>query len=1637
LNKTSVFDYNDAPEIAIIAMAGRFPGARNIEMFWQNLRDGVESITFFSEQELVAAGIDPELLRNPKYVKAKGVLEDVERFDASFFGFSPREAEIMDPQQRLFLECAWEALEQAGYNPETYPGHIGVYAGASMSSYAFNIYFNQNLLESVGSFQTMLGNDKDYLTTRVSYKLNLKGPSINVNTACSTSLVAVHLACQSLLNGECDIALAGGASISVPQKDGYVYQEEGILSPDGHCRAFDARAQGTVGGDGVGIVALKRLADAIADGDQVYSVIKASAINNDGALKVGYTAPSVEGQAEVIAEALAMAEVDPEAITYIETHGTGTPLGDPIEIAALTQVFRASTEAKGFCAIGSVKTNVGHLNTAAGVAGLIKAALALEHKCIPPSLHFEQPNPKIDFVNSPFYVNTALSEWKVDRAPRRAGVSSFGIGGTNAHVVLEEAPFIEASGPSRAIQLLMLSAKTSPALETVTAHLAKHFKQHPDLNLADAAYTLHVGRRAFDYRRTVVCRDLDDAISALETLDPGRVSTADQRPRERPAVFMFPGQGTQYVNMALQLYQANSIFREQIDSCSDLLEPHLGLDLRKILYPSEEQAAEAAQQLNQTVITQPALFAVEYALARLWMEWGVYPQAMVGHSIGEYVAACLAGVFSLQDALSLVALRGRMIQELPCGAMLSVPLSENDVYPLLGKKLSLAAINGPSLCVISGPTEAIDALQHQLTQQGVDSRRLPTSHAFHSVMMEPILELFAEQVSKVNLKPPKIPYISNVTGTWITGAEAVDPIHWAKHIRQTVRFAEGVHEILKEPDRILLEVGPGQTLSSLARQHGKGTEQTIFPSLRHPHDRHSDVAFLLNTLGRLWLTGIRIDQSKFYAGERRRRIPLPTYPFERQPYWVERQSPSPDASARRVLSHKRPDIVDWFYIPVWKQSAQAVPRATEEQLDQKSCWLVFIDACGVGSQMEKRLKQEGHDVVAVIEGKEFTRLNDGTYTINPRRLDDYDALLSELRLLGKTLQRVVHLWNVTPSDQMQSGADFLETHQHMGFYSLLFLAQALGNQNTTASLQIGVVSNNMQDVTGEEALCPEKAILLGPCKVLPQEYPNITCRSIDIVVPQSGTWQEEKLIGQLIAELTAKPPDSVIAYRGKHRWVQGFEPVRLDGRVEALTRLRKGGVYLITGGLGGIGLVLAEHLAKNACAKLVLVGRSAFPGRDEWERWLATHSPEDEVSRKIRKLQGLEDLGAEILAVSADIASQEQMQEVIARTRKRFGEIHGVIHAAGVAGGGIIQLKTPKVAASVLAPKLIGTLVLDAVLKGVKLDFFVLCSSLSSIIGGAGQVDYCAANAFLDAFAHRNMSKDSTFTVSINWPTWKEVGMAVNTAVPPDLRAERDEDLKRGIQSEEGADAFSRILRSELPQVVVSPQDLHFWIGQNNGFTASSPLEKRGKEHLSKPTHPRPKLASAYSAPRNEVEQTVADIWQELLGIEQVGIYDSFFELGGHSLLAIRLMSRLRDAFRVELSLRNLIEAPVVAELALVIEKMLIMSQQTSAAPQSPLVGIQPTGSKRPFFCIHPQGGGVLCYYDLARYIGSDQPFYGLQDPSLEGEQGPYARIEDMAAHYIEAMRAFQPQGPYLLGGWPLRWPINCKIRAMRWRRLF
>ncbi|MDZ8189312.1 MAG: beta-ketoacyl synthase N-terminal-like domain-containing protein [Nostoc sp. ChiSLP02] len=1386
-------------EIAIIAVAGRFPGAKDIESFWQNLCNGVESISNFTNEELLNSGVSLDLLNQSNYVKASAVLSDIELFDANFFAYSAKEAELIDPQQRLFLELAWEATEKAGYDPQIYNGLIGVYGGLGMNRYFLNnLYPHHQLLETVDPLQLVFSNDKDFLPTRVAYKLDLTGPAINVQTACSTSLVAVHLACQSLLNGECDMALAGGVTLSVPQKIGYLYQEGMILSPDGHCRAFDAKAQGTIVGSGAGIVVLKRLNDAIADRDYIHAIIKGSAINNDGATKVGYTAPSGSGQAAVIGEAQALAGVDAETISYIEAHGTATPLGDPIEIAALTQAFNETTDKKGFCAIGSVKTNFGHLDTAAGVAGLIKTVLALQNKMLPPSLHFETPSPKIDFANSPFYVNTTLKEWKTNNTPRRAGVSSFGIGGTNAHVILEEAP-LEIQNSKFKIQnskehLLCLSAKSENALEKMTANLVTHLKEHPEINLGDVAYTLNTGRRGFNYRRILIGQDLEDAVKALSSLDPKQVFTNYTEITERSVVFMFPGQGSQYVNMAREIYETETVFKEQVDYCSEILKPFLGLDLRHIIYSSEEKFAENSKQLQQTGIAQAALFVIEYSLAKLWQSYGVQPQAAIGHSIGEYVAATLAEVFSLEDALALVAARGQMMQQLPTGAMLSVPLPADKVKSLLGQELSVAAINQPSQCVVSGSIAAIEALQNQLAAQGIESRRLHTSHAFHSPMMEPILEAFTERVKKITLNSPKLPYISNLTGTWITTTQATNPDYYAQHLRSTVLFASGVEKLLATPEQVLLEVGPGHTLNTLVKRHpDKAAAQTVLNSVRHPQEKQSDIRVLFNTLGQLWLAGVKVDWFGFYNNQEYYRIPLPTYPFERQRYWIDPPQQAAWENSQMPTTSKL-----WTSL-IQAGRNQANIRDTELSeltYQQNRQWL----DCLCIAYINTALRQLG----AFINAEEKFSLEN--LLAQCRIIPRYQQLLSRwLQILveqGQLQQQEGLFTGLVPCSQ-----DYINEH----------LYKVRAKFASTSLVDLDLVQSCGENLA---------AIVVG------EQEPLEVFNELVYQKERNGSHQASSLttyynsiLRSSLQQVVKSLPSSV------HLRILEIGAGTGTSTQALLPVLRPQQTHYTFTDIGSGFLTQAQQNFNN------------YPFV-EYRLLDIDKSPTD---------QGFERHSFDIVIAT----------NVLHATRNIDRTLHHV--------------------RSLLAP---GGFLLAWEITQPKIDFDISWGLL------------------LKPLDDKRRSPGQPFIMLDQW-----------------FEVLRNQDFVQAAAFPE-SEAFEHkiIMAQASAPVAFSTNYGQQETGQKPQVSSQTKSDIFQQEKLST-LHSRPNLPNSYIAPRNEVEQKVAEIWQELLGIKQVGIHDNFFELGGDSLTGVQVLSRLRTIYSIKLSVANLFEAPTIAEIASKLDK--------------------------------------------------------------------------------------------------------------------
>ncbi|MFV0245147.1 MAG: type I polyketide synthase [Qingshengfaniella sp.] len=1961
----SGIELNDT-DIAIVGMAAHLPDAPDISAFWANLRDGVESIRRISSEDLARAGETPDRLHHKDYVPAAVVLDGFDAFDADFFGLSPKEAAIMDPQHRQFLECAWEALENAGHPPQKFAGPIGVFAGCGMGSYFyFNVCSNPDLVDGVGMFLLRhTGNDKDFLSTRVSYTFDLKGPSVNVQTACSTSLVALHYGCQALLKGECDMALAGGVTIELPHGRGYIYKDGEILSPDGHCHAFDHRAEGTIFGSGAGAVVLRRLKDAIADGDHIWAVVKGTAINNDGASKAGYLAPSVDGQATAIAAAHRAAGISAASIDYVECHGTGTYLGDPIEVAALTEAFRQTTEDTGFCRIGSVKTNIGHLDTAAGVASVIKTALALTHRQIPPSLGYEAPNPAIDFDSGPFQVNAALTPWIARSGPRRAGVNSLGVGGTNAHAVLEEAPAPVPSEESDwPFQLLTLSARNKAALDAAAAQLATHLRTHPDQPLADIAYTLKEGRHEFGLRRVVVAETHEEAADLLERNDPYRVFTHAVQGDAPGVVFMFPGGGAQYAGMARDLYDTEPTFREWMDRGLDLLSPRLDYDIRALWLPEPGQEAAADAALTRPSVQLPLIMIVEYALAQLWMSWGVRPSALIGHSMGENTAACLAGVLSFEDCIGLVHLRGTLFDEVASGGMLSVPLSREAVAPYLDAELDIAAVNAGDLTVVSGPAAALRALEARLLADEITAQRIPIDIAAHSRMLDPILTRFGDYLRGIRLHPPRIPIVSNRTGQILTDADATDPDYWVGHLRNTVLFAEGISTLAETKGRVFLEVGPGRALTSLAQANGGVAADQVIGTLRHPRHEIADDAYFLTVIGRLWAAGVQVDWDQIWGEAKRLRVPLPTYPFRRSPYFIEPGKSVATAASSRLMRSE--DMGSWGWRPAWRQSIpDCIADLESVGLDgaDPETWLFFADDAGLATWLITRLRAAGHRAIEVRPGDAFHRSGPDSYLVSPESSRaDYQELIDTLVADGVTVTRVVHLWGVTRDESFRPGSSFFNRTQEQGFYSLLFLAQAIGGADLARPLDLLVISNGALQVRDEPVPYPEKATLLGPVQVIPREFDGLTCRMVDIDLPESvgrGMLGRAKVpnaaleacAGRLLEELLATPRFEISAWRRGRRFTREMRRVLLPAPADvAGLPLREGGTYLITGGFGGIGMTIAEMLWRQVKARLVLFARSPLPARGDWADHLRRNGPQDPVSRRIAAVTHLEALGAEVLVLAGDVCIRDDVLAAVEATHTRFGRIDGVIHAAGAVHDGLIMTKTMPAVEDVFSPKIQGTRVLAEVIPPADLDFLVLFSSSSTVTAPAGQVDYVAANAFLNAFAQARTARGER-VLAINWGIWRDVGMAaealaertgqvpdipvtsadvpllsdasfdragnrvftarytarafwvldehrtiggdallpgtgylelaaealaahgevgsfeirdlyflrpltVDDMAPCDMRVRlrrdtagyvfevqsactvdgraawarnaeaslvldpppvppaldlgeiagrcprvvratenvplvsaqeahlafgprwrvlsstafgKDEglaelqlpapfisdlaagyllhpalldlatgwamdlipgydpgtlwvplsygcvrvhaalparlfshvrvsgpsgdgdsfarfdvtltdasgaifveirdftvhrladarftrpqppraadvefddssgdataplspseerlqhNLSQGIRAAEGGEAFLRALATGLPQVVVSSLDLPGLIAQ----TAEDPQDAAGQGQK----FDRPELDSAYVAPTTDVERQLVAFWEELLGVDQVGIEDSFFDLGGHSLIAVRLFTMIKKAYKIEFPISVLFEAPTIAKCAaLIAARTGISGGAASAEGTASQPGPAPRrfrhlvpmhqgegGSKPPFFMAAGMFGNVLNLRYLAYLVGTDRPFYGLQARGLLDGDDPHPDFPSTAADYIREMRAVQPEGPYYIGGY-------------------
>jgi iturin family lipopeptide synthetase A len=1455
-------------EIAIIGMSGQFPGADDVNQFWENLKNGVESISFFTDDELINEGEELNFIKNPSYVKANANIENKEFFDAAFFGYTPSEARLMDPQMRLFHENCWKALEDAGCDVTTNDQKIGLFAGASSNINWLSYSLLSNMNNEVNSFNAFQLRDTTFLCSRISYLMNLQGPSINVNTACSTSLVAIQRACMSLLLRECKMALAGGVTIKNYSKKGYIHEPGMIDSSDGHCRTFDSEADGTVGGEGVGVVVLKRLKDAISDGDNIHAIIRGSGVNNDGSNKIAYTAPSVDGQSQAILKAISMSKIEPESISYLEAHGTATKLGDPIEVEALINSFGKSEEK--YCAIGSVKTNVGHLDIAAGVAGFIKTVMSLKNKQIPASLHFKNPNQKINFEGSPFFVNTELKEWKNDKYPLRAGVSSFGIGGTNAHIILEEAPIRKCSSESRKYQLLNFSGKTPSALERNIENFKNHLKISNTV-LPDMAYTLQAGRASLGYRKTIVCTNREEAINQLDFLKFDSKKKAVSENVKPQVVFMFSGQGSQYLNMCYDLYQSEIIFKNELDKCFEIVKKLSGKDLKSILYANPE--TNSSDKINETEYTQPLLFIVEYSLAQLIMHWGIKPDIMIGHSIGEYVAACISGVFSLEDSLKIVIKRGELMQSVDTGSMLSISISEKQLSTYLekSKDFSLAAVNSTDLCVISGEHKSIENFKAFIENEGFDSKIIKTSHAFHSHMMDKILTDFENVVNTVEINPIQIPFISNITAKKVTDHEISKPQYWVSHLRETVRFSDGVGSIMSNKKTVFIEVGPGKVLSSLVKSNQSRTqEHAVINLTRHSGEGVDDQKHLLTSVGFIWENGFETNWKNFYTDEQRLKISLPTYSFDKIEYPVI-------VDAFKMITKRSlasiQEANSWFYTPSWKKS-----KLIKSPVLKTGCInLIFIDDAGVGDQLLSKFSAHNEQVVCVSISNEFSKVSDGAYLLNPAQEDDYKKLITNLVKDGKLPSRVIYNWSISENTSKEQAG-----YNH--FDNLLYVVNGLHDKSDIYNTEIIVITNDLHQIIGDEVCDPSKSIQLGLLKVIAQEYSGATTNHIDISLNKEFGDQDTQV---LFEEIMNKETGKTVSLRNSQRWLQIFDPVEVDKQT-TLKSFREGGIYLITGGLGNLGYSITKYILTEYKAKVILTGRTALPLKHEWK---SKANVTDRDLNKIKRLQELDSLSGEVLYKQCDISEITEFSLLIDEIENTHGHIHGVIHTAGVTSGDSIDLigqLSKESIAKQFSAKIDGLKVLEQSLKDRNLDFCLVTSSISSVLGGLGFAAYASANGFMDYFIH---SKRQIGELK-NWISVNFDGLDFDEHSENNSYLNIHEIIKVIEQSLELKD---------LTQIIISKTNLQLrldnWIRRKNnseelnGESIDSNLAEDKKLKLD-------------NVSLNTIESALLNLWENFFG-KSIEIEDNFFEIGGDSLKALTMLRRIHKTFNVELSIKE------------------------------------------------------------------------------------------------------------------------------------
>jgi amino acid adenylation domain-containing protein len=1477
-------------EVAVIGMALKFPGAENPQQFWDNLRNGRESVKFFTSQELDALGIESSMRNNPAYVpSAGGQISAKEFFDASFFGYTPEEAILMDPQTRLFHEISWKAIEDSGYDVTRIPGRVGLYAGSSNSFYWEALTELSGASETMGRFAAMQLSSKDFLASKISYKFNLKGPSVPVQTACSTSLVAVHLATRALLLGECDMALAGGVTVATHPEKGYIYQEGMILSRDGHCRSFDAEASGTIAANGAGVVVLKLLRKALEDKDHIYAVIKGSAINNDGDRKTGYTAPSVKGQVEVIRAAMNFARVEPESIQYVECHGTATTLGDPIEIEALRQAYQNAPRQS--CAIGCVKSNMGHLDSAAGIAGLIKAVLSLKNKQLPPSINYTKPNPAIDFSGSPFYVNTVTKDWETaDHNLRRAAVSSFGIGGTNAHVVLEEAPSVQASESEAKQELIVISAKTEASLEKNTLALLDFFKNEK-VNLTDVAYTLLTGRNRFPYRRVLVASH--NNISELTT-DDAACRTFHSTVTQADAIFLFPGGGSQYVNMARGLYDTLPYFRQIVDEGNGHLQNLTGLRYLDHLYPEREDGL-----LEDTEIALPLLFMVSYGLALQLQQWGLKPKAMIGHSLGEYVAACVSGVFSYPDALKIVLTRGRLMKKVGEGLMLNISSPADTVRNLLLDGVSIAAINSTASCVAGGPRKDIEALQKTLAEAGIETKVVHIAVASHSPMMDGILGEFRSVLTEINFARPTIPYVSNITGDWVE-SDMVNADYWVNHLRHTVQFATGIDTVQKKFEHsVWIEVGPSNILASLVKQNAKpGMISKTVSLIRHPNERAADDLFLLGKLGELWLYGCALDWHKRFDGNARR-ISLPTYQFDQQRFWIDKDLETLSAAQGNKLA-KNKNINEWFHASTWRRG---IPHysAGENKIRH---YLLFDDGTPLVKQVGHELTRRGAVITSVVPAETFGAISEKEYRCNFTDRRSIDALCKNLEKQNIKPTHVVFF--AEPVDGENLGTAEIRQAQQRAFYPLVNVVKALSKSFGWLPLTLNIVTRSVYKVTGAEKQNVAHATLGGLIKSIAQENPDLAAVQIDI-----GETASTDQVISLADELQCADPSPVVALRHGNRWLPHFETLpsgSFKGNREAF---KTKGVYLFTGGLGRIGFTIMEYLSRVYQATFIITGTTELPPATEWET-ISNSGTSDAVRSRIEKIKLLQSYGSTVWYRKVAVDDAYTMTALVTEAIQEFSRIDGIVHSAAVTASDGFQAVAEVDDATCerhFKTKVYGVAALHDALRNRDYDFCLLMSSISSTLGGIGFGSYAASNFFLDRAAEQIARATGKRWISVGWDGWEYW---------EDRHAQPANDGAFKMTVDEGPLSVEAILGTNLSGAIVhSLSDLQkrlsIWVDRKH-------------EHDDKPESPsdtivenrynRPALLSAYKAPASAHEKMLADLWATFFKYDRVGVNDNFFELGGNSLKGISLISMINRKFGVHIPIKEFFTRGTIAKLA-------------------------------------------------------------------------------------------------------------------------